>query len=320
MKIVVLKKSSLILIIATLLPVLGFWAVGDRDIVWLVVANGYKTVRQITEDTNNDAIKETIKVRADVRKRAYWVEIIHRQGKTYTLKPNPKIGLLGVYEKWYPLNIIVLDINRDGKTEILVLGTQSHEKPFHVYRWNGNKYELLFSRMVTGLDFHDVNGDRVPELIAIQRIYGSGFEYVAYEWQDNHYRAINYSMEAGARGFTEITVLLEYLDRPFGGEITFPRELEEALFTQRWNRNTLNRKRLLKKFENTVSVQILSYIGEDLKWGRYNLPEQSTWKFQLLLFHKQGVQLRHELAEVEFRTNLVDPRTAAYRIDSIRFR
>lgn len=322
MRVVVLRKNSLLLLVVTLVPVLCLWTISGSNLVHLVAGDGYKTVKQVTEDTNNDGIKETINVRADLRKKTYWVEVLHEGGKTYVLKPDPAIGWLGIYEEWYPLNITVLDVNRDHRAEILVLGSHSHEKPFHLFRWNPEKqrYDRLFSQVVTGLDLHDVNGDQVPELIVVQRIYGTGYEYLAYQWQKNRYKVINYSLDAGTRGFAEISLLLEYLEHPFGGKPVLPREIQDAIFTERWKGSPRETRRLCKKFENTVSIQILNYIGEDLEWGQHQLPKQNTWRFQLLLFRKQGVSLKHEVVEAEFRTKLVNPQTGAYRIDRITFR
>jgi hypothetical protein len=320
LRIVVIKKQSLLLLTFALLPVLGLWAAISSDTINMVLNHGYKTVQEMSEDTNNDGHKEIIKIRADLRKESYWVEIVHKDGKNYTLKPDPKIASLGTYKEWYPLNLTVLDINLDGQPEILVMGSGSHEKPFHIFQWDGTDYRLIFARLITGIDFHDVNGDRIPELILIQRIYGSGFEYVAYQWQNDQYELINYSLEASSRGFVEITMLLEYLDRPFESRVTFPPEFIPTVFTDRYSRDSRELNQLTKKFHNTVSIQILCYMGEDLEWGRHRYPENSVWKLQLLLFTKQGTKLKHELVNVEFTTKLVDAQTAAYRIDKIRFK
>ncbi|MFT5874008.1 MAG: hypothetical protein ACI8WT_002968 [Clostridium sp.] len=285
----------------------------------------YKLIELIEKDTTGDKINDKIKILADEKNQGYVVEIVQHNGNTYTLKPNTKnYGFIAPYTPFWKLNMIVADVNNDNIPEIITWGSMTHENDIYFYKWNGSEYKIIFSGFYSGFIFKDITGDKIPEIVIDNRLYGSGDEQIYYQWQKNQYKKIYYDLEAGM-GFDKIKILLSMLNSVSPEELSSTEiKYLDDIFTKEWIADKHNIEFLNQLKSNILSSQIIEYIDNSLKYDTKitDNPIEITWRIKVLIFKINGTTVFPEEKIIEIKTKLVNIEEKdykkGYKIDDIK--
>lgn len=287
----------------------------------VALTENYKLIQVIEKDTTGDKINDKIKILADEKNQGYVVEILQHNGKIYRLKPNRKgYGFIAPYTPFWKLNMMVADVNDDNIPEIITWGSMTHENDINFYEWDGLEYKIIFSGFYSGFMFKDITGDKIPEIVIDNSLYGSGDEQICFQWQKNHYKRIYYVLTIGP-GFDKINDLLGMLNSlpPEDLSLTDKKYLHDT-FTKRWFSDKRNLEFLNHLRLNTLSIQILEYIGNSSKYDAKitSNPIETTWRIKILIFKIDVAKIIPQEKVVEVKTKLEDIKGNVYKIDDIK--
>lgn len=287
----------------------------------ITLPESYKLIEVIEKDTTGDKINDKIKILADEKNQGYVVDIIQHDGKTYRLKSNEKgNAFIAPYTPFWKLNMIVADVNNDNIPEIITWGSMTHENDTYFYQWNGSAYKIIFSGFYTGFMFKDITGDKIPEIVINNSLYGSGDEQIYYQWQKNHYKKIYYDLDAGM-GFDKIKILLSMLNNQSPNDLssTEIKDLDD-IFTKEWIGDKHNIEFLNHLKSNKLSVQILKYIDDSLKYDTNitDNPIEVTWRVKVLIFKLSGTKIIPQEKIIQVKTKLVDIKERNYKINDVK--
>jgi hypothetical protein len=288
-----------------------------------VSSNTFKLIETIEKDTTGYGVNDKIKILADEKNQGYIVDITQRNGKTYTLKSSTKnYNYLAPYATFMKLNIIIADVNSDNIPEIVTWGSLTHENDIHIFQWDGFKYKIIFYGFYSGFYFKDITGDKVPELVIDNRIYGSGDESIYFQWQKDKYKKIYYDLYAG-RGFDKIKDLFGLMSNLGTNDYVFehPESLND-IFTEEWINNKSNINYLKEIKSKVLFTQLLDYVDEKIKWsaGANAFVIEDDWKIKVLIFKIGGVNVYPEERIMEIQTKLTDGKKEEYKINDIKIR
>ncbi|HEY8890204.1 MAG TPA: hypothetical protein VIM70_08090 [Clostridium sp.] len=309
------KELKLLLILLLIIIII---ASNPKQAYATSLPESYKLIEVIEKDTTGDKINDKIKILADEKNQGYVVEIVQYNGNTYRLKPNTKnYGFIAPYTPFWKLNMIVADVNNDNIPEIITWGSMTHENDIYFYQWNGSEYKIIFSGFYSGFIFKDITGDKIPEVVIDNSLYGSGDEQIYYQWQKNQYKKIYYDLEAGM-GFDKIKILLSMLNS------VPPQDLNSTdlddIFTKEWIDNKRNIGFLNQLKSNILSTQLIEYIDDSLKYDTKitDNPIEITWRIKVLIFKKNGTIIFPEEKIIELKTKIINIEEKDYKIDDIK--
>jgi hypothetical protein len=230
---------------------------------------------------------------------------------------NPKQA----YNPFWKLNMIVADVNNDNIPEIITWGSMTHENDIYFYQWNGSEYKIIFSGFYTGFRFEDITGDKIPEVVIDNSLYGSGYEQIYYQWQENQYKKIYYDLDA-SMGFDKIKILLSMLNSQSPKDIsTTEIKYLYDIFTIEWI-NAKSNIEFLNQFKlNILSIQIIQYIDNKVEYNSKitaNDAVEVKWRIKVLIFKTNGTTIFPEEKIIEVKTKLVNIEEKDYKIDEIK--
>lgn len=290
----------------------------SRQVYARVLPESYKLIEVIEKDTTGDKINDKIKILADEKNQGYVVEIVQHNGKVYRLKSNVKnYGFIAPYTSFWKLNMIVADVNNDNIPEIITWGSMTHENDIYFYQWNGSEYKIIFSGFYSGFIFKDITGDKIPEIVIDNRLYGLGDEQIYYQWQTNQYRRIYYDLDAGM-GFDKIEILLSMLNSVPPQDLNLT-DLDD-IFTKEWIDNKRNIGFLNQLKSNILSTQLIEYIDDSFKYDTKitDNPIEITWRIKVLIFKIDGIKVIPQEKIIEVKTKLVNIEQKNYKIDYVK--
>lgn len=278
----------------------------------------YKLIRTIDIDTTGDKVSERIEILADEENQGYLVRILQKN-KAYTLKPEKKFKYLAPYATFYNLNTIVADINSDQIPEIVTWGDSTHETPIHIFRWDGIDYKAVFSGFYQGFRFEDITGDKILEFVIENRLYGTGYESIYYQWRKDKYSKIFYELDA-YRGFCVIKEFLESL--PVEKQYVYSEEFLDNYFTGEWINNKNNLEELKKIKKDLLSIQITGLIDNKYIW-KDGVSGKEAWEFDVVTYRLAGTGIVTEeltmIVDMKFIGNTDSNGCDKWRIEAIRF-
>ena len=277
--------------------------------------NTYKTLQV---DVNGDGKKEIINIEVDEQKKEYKIEILNDGKKKFSLTPDPKIGTIGPYTPWWPLQITIADINMDKVPEIITQVAKTGGSPSYIFRWNGKSYERILSGFWEGICLIDVTGDRIPEVIIEERIPNFEYKYTIYSWIVSSYNKIDFKLDIEVRGYDKIKRLIGLLNSPFEQKYLSSDEFLKTNFTDEWLKKSNNLEYLNNFSKNIVGIQLQDYIGEEMKWGSDALPKSARFNLRYIAFRKFGTEIKSENYIAEIETERID--NYNYKIKSIIFK
>lgn len=145
LKVYILKKQQLIwaAIILAILIISAIVIISLRSKQTISILNSENTIQ--ADIDGNGRTDDSVVFKADESTGEYSVEIITSDGSGYTLEADPVIKTLGYYTSWWPVSILVNDINRDGSAEIVLQSSDKNGPILHIFRYNSEKIERLAS-------------------------------------------------------------------------------------------------------------------------------------------------------------------------------
>jgi hypothetical protein len=96
-------------------------------------------------DVNGDGREDTIVINNDDLTNNLVVDVITSDGKGYSLEPDPIIKTLGCNSKAWPMNVVVNDINKDGKVEIVLQAGDENGPVLHIFKCDSQSVERIAS-------------------------------------------------------------------------------------------------------------------------------------------------------------------------------
>lgn len=280
----------------------------------------YKLIRIVEADTTGNGIKDKIEILADEKNEGYIVDIVQHNGKKYRLRSNNKYyNYIATYAPFLKLNILFADVNSDKIPEIITWGSLSHENNIYIYQWNGKDYKIIFNGFYWGFSFKDITGDKIPELVINNRITGTGFERIYFQWQKNKYRKIYYEMDAG-RGFDNIKDVLTILNSSETSDNSFHPEFLKETFTMEWINNMDNIQYIKHLKSQILSIQLLEYLDEKLEWNPKisDIPLSDKWRIKVLIFKLNGTKIVPQEKILEVTTKQIEIGVNQYKINEFR--
>ncbi|MFT9497540.1 hypothetical protein [Anaerosolibacter sp.] len=310
-------KSLLVLAIILFVPTV--FASNNNQNNSIANSDEYKIIKSMKVDTTGDKGIENVLILADEENKGYIVKILHLNKNAYTLEPDKNFSCIAPYTPFWDLNMIIADINSDTMPEIVTWGDTTHENEIHIFRWNGTMYEIIYSGFYEGLEFEDINGDNIPELVIRNRIYGIGYEYMYYQWQNDKYNQIFYEFDS-ARGYDKIVSLLELIDRlPPEEPIFYDINILNNYFTEEWIKNEENLKALEKFNDDLLSIQIVDYVEDWEPSNGEESPKREIWPLIVKVLRLKNTKIESKELMMEVTMKYMDyPIESKWKIDDIK--
>lgn len=145
LKVYIIKKQQLIwaAIILAILIISAIVIISLRSKQTISILNSTNTIQ--ADIDGNGKMDDSVIFKADEITGEYSVEVITSDGSGYTLEADPVIKTLGNYKSWWPVNVFVDDINKDGCSEIVLQSSDNNGPILHIFRYNPEKIERLAS-------------------------------------------------------------------------------------------------------------------------------------------------------------------------------
>lgn len=146
-----------------------------------------RIVKVLRADTTGDGQKEilAVAIKPKSNKQDYndvRVYVLQRR-KTGEIQKwkSPYVG--EVFE-----NIVIEDINKDGKVEIVAFTIGGNIETIDIFAWDGSTYKEIFNNGAKGgIEIKDIDGDAVKEILLKGTGYGSFTENDIYKWDGKKY-------------------------------------------------------------------------------------------------------------------------------------
>jgi len=159
-RVIFLKKKNILYFLILVLVLLIFLVFFFRN---TTTTFNVTEKNSIKADLNGDGHDDILNVKNDNNK--YYIEI-NTKSKTYTLDPDKDIKTLGIYSSTWPMKINMVDISRDRIPEIFIQSSYKDNPLQHIFHWNGEKFENIFSNSNSILGFIDYNNNKTPKIVS----------------------------------------------------------------------------------------------------------------------------------------------------------
>lgn len=145
LKVYIIKKQQLIwaAIILAILIISAIVIISLRSKQTISILNSTNTIQ--ADIDGNGKTDDSVIFKADESTGEYSVKVITSDGSEYTLEADPVIKTLGYYTSWWPVNVFVDDINKDGISEIVLQSSDKNGPILHIFRFNQENIERLAS-------------------------------------------------------------------------------------------------------------------------------------------------------------------------------
>lgn len=145
LKVYIIKKQQLIwaAIILAILIISAIVIISLRSKQTISILNSTNTIQ--ADIDGNGKTDDSVVFKADEITGEYSVDVITSDGNGYALEADPVIKTLGYYTSWWPVNVFVNDINRDGNAEIVLQSSDKNGPILHIFRYTPEKIERLAS-------------------------------------------------------------------------------------------------------------------------------------------------------------------------------
>ncbi len=185
------KKKKIIILIAVLIIILlgSIASIFFRPytIARQQIPKEEKIVKVLRADTTGDGQKEILAAasRTVVGKAQSWnevdIHVIQRMGPKDIRKWRLSTG--EVFE-----NVIIEDINKDGKVEIVAFSLSGNMGTIDIFTWDGSTYKKIFVNGAKGgIELKDTDSDEIKEILLKGTGYGSSTENYIYKWDGKKY-------------------------------------------------------------------------------------------------------------------------------------
>jgi hypothetical protein len=145
LKVYILKKQQLIwaAIILAILLISAAVIISLRTNQTISILNSENTIQ--ADIDGNGKTDDSVIFKADEITGEYSVSVITSDGKEHILASDPVIKTLGYYKSYWPVNVFVDDINKNGDTEIVLQSSDKAGPILHIFKYADGQIERLAS-------------------------------------------------------------------------------------------------------------------------------------------------------------------------------
>lgn len=182
-RVIFLKKKNILYFLIMLLLLLFFslFIFQSKNTTTLNVTEQ----NTIKADLTGDGQEDILKIKNDNNK--YYIEVKTKY-KTFTLEPDKDIISLGFFSESWPMKINLVDISRDKTPEIFVQSSYKGNPLQHVFFWNGEKFENMYSNSNSILGFIDYKNNKTTKVVSGKiidnNIYFNNYIFLNYKFKN----------------------------------------------------------------------------------------------------------------------------------------
>lgn len=144
----------------------------------------------INEDLNGDGSKDALYIKTNDNN--YLVQINLSNELSYSLDPNKDIPTLGEHKSYWPMKVLIEDVSRDNIKEIFIQSS-INEKPIqHIFKFNGERYENIYSSRDNILGFIDSKNNKTPKIVT-GNLKDNGIKLKNHLFINNKFKTFDYS-------------------------------------------------------------------------------------------------------------------------------
>ncbi|MBS5825373.1 MAG: VCBS repeat-containing protein, partial [Clostridium argentinense] len=165
--------------------------------------------RVVNEDLNGDGDKDAIYIKTDDNK--YLIQINLSNDLSYSLNPNKDISTLGEHKPYWPMKILIEDLSRDNIKEVFIQSS-INEKPIqHIFKFNGEGYENIYSSYDNILGFMDSKNNKTPKIVT-GNFKNNGIELKNHLFINNKFKTFEYAYPNNYIGINIIYSFIGFIE------------------------------------------------------------------------------------------------------------
>ncbi len=199
----------------------------------------------------------------------YYLQVTTQKDSLF-LQPNKNIKTLGSYYPYWTLRVNLLDISRDKTPEIFIQTSEKNKPVQHIFIYNNQKFQNIFSSHNNVLGFIDCSNNKTPKLIS-GNISNGNFIFHNYILLQNKLEQFNYISDDTFMGKDTILSFINFVTT-----ITKDSKIpEQQIFSPKINDTSMALVYALINADNTYVFQDAEFM--DIKSNKAGEPSQIQW-------------------------------------------
>ncbi|MBK1813584.1 VCBS repeat-containing protein [Clostridium sp. YIM B02505] len=257
--------------------------------------------KAIKKDLNGDGKDDILYI--STKNNRYYIEV-HSSGKTLFLDPDKKIGTVGMYSSFWPMNIALVDLSRDRIPEILVQSSQDKVPIQHVFSYVNGEYKDVYFGSNNVLGILDSKNNKTPKLISMN-LKSQDMNVSQYILIRDSFKKVS-SETLSIPGLQNVLLFIDTIES--SGEI----DTNYDIFTADIDKDSmaiigkLDKKNYIYEFQDAFFT--------DSKWDEQGLTTELQWTLNFKKVIAQGIG---DPSQIKIKINLMKEGTK-FNINSIK--
>jgi len=267
LRIVFLKKKYIYYVLAIIIftITLTFFLLLKKDSI--STFNIVNEAKMMQADLTGDGTKDILYIKTEADK--YYIQI-NSGDKSYYLEPSKKINTVGNYYLQWPMRLTLMDISRNNVPEIFTQASVKNKAVQHVFLWNGEKYEDIFSSSNNILGFVDSKNNKTPKMLS-GNIKDGKLNFVSYIFIQDSLKSFDYNYVENYMGSTTVLGFINLMSTFPVSELNFPKDI----FASDLNGNDIS---LLSDLSNRkVHLAFQDAVFKDFNWDKDGNTSDILW-------------------------------------------
>ncbi|MBU3161297.1 VCBS repeat-containing protein [Clostridium frigoris] len=224
-------------------------------------------VKMMHADLNGDGTKDILYIKTEVDK--YQIQI-NSGDSSYYLEPSKKIKTVGNYYSQWPMRLTLMDISRNYVPEIFTQASVNNKAVQHVFLWNGEKYEDIFSSTNNILGFVDSKNNKTPKMLS-GNIKDGKLDLTSYLFIQDSLQSFDYNYVDNYMGKNNVLGFITLMSTLPVSELNIPKEL----FASDLNGNDIS---LLSDLsDKKMHLTFQDGVFKDYNWDKDGNTSEVLW-------------------------------------------
>ncbi|MCY6369657.1 FG-GAP repeat domain-containing protein [Clostridium ganghwense] len=255
--------SVLILIVFIFFIIFQSLKTNEASATFCVNLNNKSYKADLTGDGHQDILYITTK------QNKYYLQVNTKED-SFSLEPNKNTKTMGSYSPYWPMRVKLLDISRDKIPEIFIQSSEKNKSIQHIFIYNNNKFQNIFSSQNNVLGLIDCSNNKTPKFISGNISMGN-FIFSNYILVQNKFEKYTYNAKDT---FIEKDTILSFIN--FMTTLTKNSKLpDQHIFSSKINDSSLALITALINADNTYIFQDAQF--RDTKTNKNGEPSQIEW-------------------------------------------